>query len=570
MDNFPQNELFTKVKDGHIEGRPESLPLSKIEKITEQMKNSICIIDKINSTGTGFICLMPFPDKLHPLPVLITANHVLGVNDLKPEKKIILKFNQNEIILNLDVQRKAYTNPNYDVTIIELKNDEYKIESLLEIDNDVFKNCELVNIYKEKPVYILHYPRGKEVSYSLDLIKSVEPNNSKMILSCPSEEGSAGAPILNLDTYKIIGIHLGKNDQYNYNCGTIIRFPINDFYNLYHQKLTNKNKPIINENNTTPTNIISEINYTNPEPLIKKKLDQINTRNKQIHNTSNPISNYQFNSNINNQFNPIMNHSMTQFRNNQINPILSQRLKSPKSVNNHLLNKNMNNNINQIHQEMNNNLNNLRNSMNKQLNQFNHNVHFPLNDINNNQISEDLNNIYNEMMGEPMNKNVNFKTNEVSNTQRIKKIARPNPNIKTRNIQISQSPNAKIRNTYINPNPNLNIRNTQVNPNANINMRNTHINPNININMRNAHINPNPILNIRNTQINPNQNLDNIYNEMMGSPMNFNNQFNQMKNNNLNNTMNPTHNVGLKLNDMNNQEELKSIFNEMMGDQITI
>ena len=66
-----------------------------------------------------------------------------------------------------------------------------------------------------------------------------------------------------------------------------------------------------------------------------------------------------------------MNHSMTQFRNNQINPILSQRLKSPKSVNNHLLNKNMNNNINQIHQEMNNNLNNLRNSMNKQLNQFN-------------------------------------------------------------------------------------------------------------------------------------------------------------------------------------------------------
>ena len=92
-----------------------------------------------------------------------------------------------------------------------------------------------------------------------------------MILSCPSEEGSAGAPILNLDTYEIIGIHLGKNDQYNYYCGTIIKFPINDFYNLYHQKLTNSNKTIINENNTSPKNIISGINYTNPEPLIKKK-----------------------------------------------------------------------------------------------------------------------------------------------------------------------------------------------------------------------------------------------------------------------------------------------------------
>ena len=44
----------------------------------KQMNKSICKIDNENSTGTGFLCLIPFPDSLSLLRVLITCNHVFN------------------------------------------------------------------------------------------------------------------------------------------------------------------------------------------------------------------------------------------------------------------------------------------------------------------------------------------------------------------------------------------------------------------------------------------------------------------------------------------------------------
>ena len=52
--------------------------------ISQQMKKTIC---QING-GTGFFCLMHYPDTLNLLPVLITSNKVLTENDIEVGKKV--------------------------------------------------------------------------------------------------------------------------------------------------------------------------------------------------------------------------------------------------------------------------------------------------------------------------------------------------------------------------------------------------------------------------------------------------------------------------------------------------
>ena len=48
--------------------------------------------DKI--TGTGFLCKIPFPNQFKLLPVLITNNHILNIDDIKNNKIINISFNE--------------------------------------------------------------------------------------------------------------------------------------------------------------------------------------------------------------------------------------------------------------------------------------------------------------------------------------------------------------------------------------------------------------------------------------------------------------------------------------------
>lgn len=73
-------------REGHILGQPESLSLNQIEKIMQQLKNSICKIIKENYTGTGFICLLKSKDNKYRIPVLFTCYHIINNEDIKEEK----------------------------------------------------------------------------------------------------------------------------------------------------------------------------------------------------------------------------------------------------------------------------------------------------------------------------------------------------------------------------------------------------------------------------------------------------------------------------------------------------
>ena len=192
--------------------------------IDMQIKKSVCKIingDKIR--GTGFLALIPYPDRLNPLPVLITCNHVVSGK----EKEIKLIFNDKlEKVLQLNSTRKIYTNNIKDITIIEIKKeDNYDTNNFLEIDYDIFDNKNLNNIFKS--IYIIHFPFGNQSSLSIGIIEKIEDDIIKH--KCATEKGSSGSPIINLNNFKIIGIHQGTDDVLSLNEGMFLTNAINDF-----------------------------------------------------------------------------------------------------------------------------------------------------------------------------------------------------------------------------------------------------------------------------------------------------------------------------------------------------
>ncbi len=112
-------------KELKISRRAEYISFDKISIIMKQKENNVFkILKENNSSGTGFLCLIPYPDKLNQLPVLITCNHILGSSDIKYGKEIKLSFNNNITkTLVIDESRIVYTSEEkeFDTTIIEIK-----------------------------------------------------------------------------------------------------------------------------------------------------------------------------------------------------------------------------------------------------------------------------------------------------------------------------------------------------------------------------------------------------------------------------------------------------------------
>ena len=181
MDDTKEKEESIKLEK-YIEGSKVYskndikgiLSVHQLERIEKQMEKSVCKIIKEEIKGTGFICQIPYPNSNHLLKVLITCNHVL--NDIREGNEIKVIFDEKEKKINIDKNRIIYTNINEDLTIIELKRNEFDENDYLRID-DLFlryEENELNRRYKDKKIYIIHYPFGKEVKYSDGTLKYIE------------------------------------------------------------------------------------------------------------------------------------------------------------------------------------------------------------------------------------------------------------------------------------------------------------------------------------------------------------------------------------------------------------
>ena len=84
------------------------------------------------------------------------------------------------------------------------------------------------NYYKEKKIYLLHYPKGGDSEFSESTISEIDPKNYMIKHKASSERGSSGGPLLNYLNYKVIGIHKGGGQKNN--IGIFIKPIIEDFY----------------------------------------------------------------------------------------------------------------------------------------------------------------------------------------------------------------------------------------------------------------------------------------------------------------------------------------------------
>ena len=221
-----------------IEKSPRPIDIEGSKIILFQMKNCICkILKEDGSHGTGFFCKIPFDESI--LYLLITNNHILNEYDIEDDKNIEIAINDNKICINLklDKWRKRFTDSFLDVTFIEINPENDNIKYFLDIDENI--NINLNNYFSKKSIYILHYPKGDKVKVSYGLSQKILNNNIQHY--CCTEKGSSGSPILLLETFKVIGVHIGAPlHSFEYNTGNFIKSAISIFKNKEKDKLRNK------------------------------------------------------------------------------------------------------------------------------------------------------------------------------------------------------------------------------------------------------------------------------------------------------------------------------------------
>ena len=242
----------------NITNKIEPIAISGIEKILYQMKNCVCKVKVKGLSGTGFFCIIPTGNK--KMICLITSYQLLNEKYFNINNKINILFNDNKEAkeIYLDKKREKYFNPKFDITIIEIiKSD--GINHYLELDDNLFKN-EINIYYDEKSIYSIQYPQGNNISVSYGILNNI--NNDYIINhTCNIIKGAYCSPIMSLSNNKVIGI----NNEFSFNSGVLLNYPLNDFIN----KIKLKQKPnlkidIFNNNrvNTFRKKIIKQINFT--------------------------------------------------------------------------------------------------------------------------------------------------------------------------------------------------------------------------------------------------------------------------------------------------------------------
>ena len=302
-----------------VKNSVEPVSISSTETILNQMKYYICKI-KINAIyGTGFFCKIPFGNNITK-NFFMTNYHVLNEKYYNENNKINLLINDEDItkIIDLRMNRITYFNENYDITLIEL-NENDNINNFLELDDKLFRDNHEI-IYENKSLYILQYPQGKNAAVSYGLLTSIDKFEIKH--KCSTENGSSGSPILNLETNKVIGIHKEGSINFDFNKGTFLKYPLIDFIKKYEKIFGNQDNNILNNPNVN--NIQNEKNnhfnqINNYDGKISKNLIENNIYKKDMHAYNKiPLSfNYIKNEeNSNNKIHNIMLDNDINIRNN--------------------------------------------------------------------------------------------------------------------------------------------------------------------------------------------------------------------------------------------------------------
>ena len=230
------------IEEKQLQDNNSSIPIKALAILIPKAQENVCkIYCSDESRGTGFFCKIPYDFNI-TMKVLMTNYHVLKEEDILMGKHIKFSINDEKQFYDIliDKSRKLYANKGYDITIIELKKyDKLDGISYFDLDERIFEK-NFSEIFHNEQIYLLHYPKGKQMEYSIGIIRGINENDYTIRHSCDSREGSSGAPIINTFGYHVLGIHKGGAEgNKNYNLGTLLKGAIEEFKNDVNQNEIN-------------------------------------------------------------------------------------------------------------------------------------------------------------------------------------------------------------------------------------------------------------------------------------------------------------------------------------------
>ena len=255
--NINIDELLSlnDIKEITPEGYCEPLNKTEIEQLLSK-ENCMCKVkfkrivnDKLeNCIGSGFF--LEFKYKEIPFrKCLITNHHV--INDTEADDEIRIEYQNKgktiEITKN-GKERKVFTDKDLDYSLIEIFDDD-DFQYFFKIDRDIIKNKPTV--FKSHDIFILQYPNGNELSFSLGKVLSI--NDKKLRHNCSTTFGSSGSPVISRSSNEsIIGLHFGADINSKFNLSTPILSILDDI----NEKIKGQEDNI---NNNITNYIIAEI-----------------------------------------------------------------------------------------------------------------------------------------------------------------------------------------------------------------------------------------------------------------------------------------------------------------------
>ena len=275
---------------------PIPVSIEGTEIILSQMKKCLCTIYNKEFETIGFFCKFPYKFQKKFFTALITKNSIINSNLCS--KTISLKLynekDSREIII--DKTRKVFPNQTQDIAIIEIKpeKDKINLENFMEVDENI-KNPDLSNIYTKSSIYILDSPKCGNIEVSYGILSKLKEN--EIYYNC-SIEKSSFAPILNLNNFKLIGIHQESEPSPDLNLKKGFLMKYQELNSELDKHLLKKMVAInisTNDNNTNNININS--NKKIKDNLHLKSLSSKNNK-KKLQSCSNILNNFSLSNNI--------------------------------------------------------------------------------------------------------------------------------------------------------------------------------------------------------------------------------------------------------------------------------
>ena len=221
MDKILNNQINYNQEDVDNEAIQKNSELIKINEFLYHTCKSLCKIITSKYVGSGFLIKLYIFNE--PFYCLMSNEHVINKEMIKSKDNIEVYYdNQHKkIIINLDKNERfiqVYRYLNIDLTVVEIlekdKVDEYYF---------LLPNLDYINKYEElknKKIYIIQFPEGKELSYSFGKIYNIKQYEFSHLSS--TKKGSSGSPIFLENSSLVIGIHKNTNKNKPENYGNFI------------------------------------------------------------------------------------------------------------------------------------------------------------------------------------------------------------------------------------------------------------------------------------------------------------------------------------------------------------